>query len=308
MKKALNVLGNVLVVIILIFAIVLTTLVILSVHNEAGVPSLFGYSIMNVETDSMESENGFYTGDLIVVRSLSEEEANHLKVGDVITFKRTVGGTEFYDTHRIIPDSAEVDSEFESHKNEVIDGVWHHGLTSYYLTQGDNTPALDINPDTGEIEFTYPGAIYGIWEGTRIPKLGAAMKFLKSSTGFMICVVIPIALFFIYQLYIFIMTLTRRQKEKALEEVADKEAELKAKAVAEFLAQQQQNGGGTTPPADNTAPVGDVSPVPPTPQDAPAPETPAEPAKPADTSDVSEEEKQRIIQEYLAKQQQKKDE
>ena len=113
----------------------------------------------------------------------------------------------------------------------------------------------------------------------------------------MVCVVIPIALFFIYELYVFIMTLTRKQKEKTLQEVADKEAELKAKAVAEFLAQQQSNDGGTTPPAEETKPA-----APPAEEKA-ADDKPAEPTP----ADISEAEKQRIIQEYLAKQKQSDD-
>ena len=129
----------------------------------------------------------------------------------------------------------------------------------------------------------------------------------------MVCIVIPVALFFIYQLYIFIMTLTHRQKEKTLEEVANKEAELKAAAVAEFLAQQQANNGGTTPPAADTAPAepaAEASSVPQNAQTPPVEAAPAEasgdaPAAESNPADISEEEKQRIIQEYLAKQQNK---
>ena len=186
--------------------------------------------------------------------------------------------------------------------HEIVDGVWVHGGVHYYITQGDNTPAIDYMIN-GDIEFASKNNIIGIWEGKRIPKLGGIMKFMQSQVGFMVCIVIPVALFFIYELYVFIMTLTRRQKEKTLQEVADKEAELKAKAVAEFLA-QQQNGGGTTPPAEETKPAAPpAEPAPPAekPADAPA-DKPAEPASPSPDA-ISEAEKQRIIQEYLAKQQ-----
>ena len=299
MKKVLSVLGDILLAVVMIVAVAITVMVIISSKNEDRIPSLFGYSLLAVQSDSMESEKGFYTGDLIVVRSLTDDEANNLKVGDVITFRRSFEDQLFLETHRIIEDT------FTDKQHEVVNGVWVHGGVHYYATMGDNTVGVDRQAD-GTVEYASYGNIVGLWTGKAIPKVGKAMDFIRSSTGFMVCIVIPVALFFIYELYIFIMTLTRRQKERALEEVADKEAELKAKAVAEFLAQQQENAGGTTPPAENTAPAAPPADAPaPAPQDAPTSETPAEPAKPADTSDVSEEEKQRIIQEYLAKQQNK---
>ena len=288
MKKFLSVIGNILLTIVVIFAVVLTVVVIASTRNANRIPSLFGYSFLSVLSDSMEGKDGFYTGDLIIDRTITDgfAEANDLKVGDVITFIRDLGdgSGEFIETHRIVKDPY-------SNPNEIIDGIWHRGNTNYYVTQGDHEIAIDMKLN-GDTDYVSPGAIIGIWTGIRIPKLGAAMEFLRSPTGFMICVVIPIALFFIYELYVFIMTLTRRQKEKTLQEVADKEAELKAKAVAEFLA-QQTNDSGTVPPAEDTKPAE------PAPETAPSEtENPAEP----DTADISEAEKQRIIQEYLAKQ------
>ena len=329
MKKVLNLISNILTVVILIFAVTLTVVVITSARSDDRVPNAFGYALMNVETDSMESENGFFVGDMIVVRMLDQEEANHLKVGDVITFRRQhISGETYLETHRIVAHTFEADVNYKGHEHEIHDGVWVHGGVAYYVTRGDNTQGYDYKFDTGDLEFPCYTNIVGIWTGARIPKLGAALKFMRSQTGFMVCVVIPVALFFIYELYVFIMTLTRKQKEKAIAEVADKEAELKAAAVAEFLAQQQANNGGTTPPAAQTAPappVGDGSPVPPqgvptppapaendqpAPAPAPAPQEPAQPAADAqpapaaapNTDDISEEEKQRIIQEYLAKQ------
>ena len=285
MKKALSILGDILTAVILIFAITITVMVISSVRSEDRVPNLFGYAIMNVETDSMESENGFNVGDLIIIRMLDEEEAKNLKVGDVITFKRYLNRQEYLETHRIVENTAKVNSEFAIHESEIKDGIWYHGGATYYITQGDNTPSIDFSPETGGIEYAHSGNIVGIWEGKRIPVLGSIMKFLQSQMGFMICIVVPVALFFIYELYVFIVTISRKKKEEALAEISNKEEELKAKAVAEFLAQQQS-------------------------EDTKKAETPAEPQKPeapaAPANEMSEEEKQRIINEYLAKQAQEK--
>ncbi|MGN0636309.1 MAG: signal peptidase I [Acutalibacteraceae bacterium] len=290
MKKVLNALVNILVTVFLIFSIVMTVMVIISTRDEDRIPSLFGYAVMNVLSDSMEGENGFYVGDMIVVRKIDAEEANNLKVGDVITFRRYIDNQPMIETHRIVENNATVNTDgFENISREVKDGVWYHGGVSYYLTQGDNTDGIDFNVSTGAMEYASRDNIIGVWEGTRIPKLGSALQFLQSQLGFMLCVVLPIALFFIYQLYIFIATLSAKKKEEALAAVSDKEAELKAKAVAEFLAQQQAQ-------TDNAAPAEQ-------PELAPAAEKKeTKEEKPAETAEISEEDKARIIAEYMAKQ------
>jgi hypothetical protein len=43
--------------------------------------------------------------------------------------------------------------------------------------------------------------------GFRIPFLGTISDFLQTKTGFISCVILPLALFFVYQLYEFIMLL-----------------------------------------------------------------------------------------------------
>lgn len=332
MKKVLSTLGSVFIALLLIFSVVMTVMVILGVHSEIGIPTIFGHAIMSVQTDSMESEEGFNVGDLIVVKIVDEQEAEKLNIGDVVTFWRYLGQEQYLETHRIVEDIYET-----MYKNEVVDGVRVHNGIKCFVTRGDNTPAVDMIPATGELEYKTPTDILAVWTGTAVPKLGGIFDFLKSQTGFMLCIVVPVLLFFVYQLYIFIMTLSRKQKEKALEEVNSKEEELKQKAIAEFLAQQQAQGGNSTAPDTSAKGESDASdssePVEEKPakeskknkkskqdkDDKPAEEKPAEeksteekPAeeksaedKPAEP-DISEEEKNRIIQEYLAKQAQEK--
>lgn len=245
MKKALNVIGNVFVTLILIFAVLITVLVITSTKSEAGVPNLFGYALMNVESDSMESEQGFYTGDLIIIRLIDENEANNLNIGDVITFKRFLNNIPYLETHRI------VENVYETvYKSEVKDGIRIHNGTKCYVTKGDNTPAVDFMQN-GELDYATKNNVYGIWEGKRVPHLGAAIKFLKSQMGFMVCIIIPLALLFFYELYSFIVTMNEKRKATALAEVAASEEEIRQKAIAEFLAQQQAaQASADTAPAE----------------------------------------------------------
>lgn len=286
MKKVLSTLGNVFVALLLIFSVVMTAMVILGVRSEIGIPTLMGYSIMSVQTDSMEGPDGFNVGDLIVVKAVDEQEAEKLEVGAVITFWRYMGQERYLETHRIVENTYE--TRFQ---NEVVDGVRIHGGVKYYVTKGDNTPAVDFVPDTGELEYKAPSQILAVWTGTALPKVGAAFDFLKSQTGFMICIVVPVLLFFVYQLYVFIMTITRRQKEKALEEVSSKEEELKQKAIAEFLAQQQAAGNIPAPPADSSAaPPSEPQTADPEAEPVPAETTDAEPAQDEPASAVTTEE------------------
>ena len=253
MKKVLSILGDILVAAILIVAVTLTVAVITSSRNKDNITSLFGYAILSVQSNSMEGEKGFYVGDMIVIRMLDEEQASKLKVGDVITFRRTLGGKMYLDTHRIIANTPEVNALYDTYKNEIKDGVWNRGGVTYYLTQGDNTPAPDLIEGGTELEYTSPSKIVGQWFGIRIPKLGAIIDFMKSQLGFMICIVIPVALFFIYELYVFIVTLSRKKKEEAMAEVTDKEEELKKKAIEEFLAQQAAAAGASAEAKDGEA-------------------------------------------------------
>lgn len=278
MKKVLSVLGDIVVSLVLVFAVLITVMVISSTKSEAKVPSLFGYAIMNVETDSMEGPNGFYVGDLIVIRLVDEEEANNLSVGTVITFKRFYSGSQYIETHRIVKNTFEIYNE-----HEVVDGIRVHNGVKSYVTKGDNTPAVDYLA-SGELDYATKNTIIGVWEGKSIPKLGSAIKFLQSQMGFMVCIVAPLALLFFYQLYSFIVTMNEKKKEKALEEVAASQEEIRQKAIAEFMAQQQATQESKAD--ESNAKAAEAA-------------TPAEPPAPA----ADEEElKKKTIEEYLAKQ------
>ena len=281
MKKALNILVDILIAVVFVVAAVMIVLVVSSSKSDAKVPTLFGYSLMAVQSDSMDVDGGFAKGDLIVVRTLTDEQCNALQIGDVVTYIRYFQNQGFLETHRLVENNSDVNPDFFEIADEVVDGVWIHDGKHYYMTMGDNpnsVKGVDVK-ENGKVEYACAGNIVGQWDGVRIAGLGQVMDFMKSQLGFMLCVVLPVAIFFIYELYIFISTLTRKQKEKTLQEVADKEEELKAKAVAEFLAQQQTNSEGISsspsePIQEESASVGAVS-------------------------EISEDEKQQIIQEYL---------
>ena len=79
---------------------------------------------------------------------------------------------------------------------------------------------------------------------------GKVLDFLRSKTGFFVCVVIPMAIFFLFELYKFIATLIEsKQKTMSVEE----EEEIKRKAVEEYLAKQQAEQAAAAAAATETA-------------------------------------------------------
>ena len=85
----------------------------------------------------------------------------------------------------------------------------------------------------------YAGDLIGQWTNVRLAGLGNVMNFLRTKTGFFVCILIPMAIFFLFELYKFIVVLIEVKHEDAVE--LDEE-EIKRRAIEEYLAQQKQDG------------------------------------------------------------------
>lgn len=212
MKKALKITFNILSWIVLIFALIITLLVFTADRNN-GVSTLLGFMPFTVESDSMKPT--FEKNDLIICREV--DDINSLAENDVITFWTIIDGKKVKNTHRIV---------------EVCDS----GNTRSFITRGDNNGAND------DISV-YPADIIGKWTNVKISGFGKVMSFLRTKTGFFICILIPMALFFLFELYKMIVTIIEI-KRPALS-AADEE-EIKRKAVEEYL-KEQQNAKENTP-------------------------------------------------------------
>ena len=206
MKKSLSIFANVLAWIVLIFALLITIMVFSSSKNN-GVAHLFGYMPMAVESDSMKPT--FKTGDLIICKEI--DDYSSIKENDVITFWTTIQGQRVKNTHRIV---------------EIID---QDGVVKY-VTKGDNNPVNDE-------DVISQGAIIGRWTDVKLPLVGKLMDFLRTKTGFFICIVIPMAIFFLFELYKFIATIIEAKRPEPVE--VDEE-EIKKRAIEEYLASQKQ--------------------------------------------------------------------
>ena len=212
---------NVLVWAFLVFATLVTVLTFVSLNAKDGVPSLFGKSFVSVQSPSMDGDKdgSFKQGDMLIVTKITKEEARELEVGMIITYRAPMdingdGETGDINTHRIVE-------------------KWTTNDAVYFKTQGD----AELYADDYELRYTDVVAIY---DGhSRLAGAGAVADFLKSSIGFLLVVVIPMALFFMYELYNLIKILMEQKMKKASETVsAETEEEIKRRAIEEYLAQQ----------------------------------------------------------------------
>lgn len=223
-KKVINVIVDVIVVIILLVSLITVILSITS--RSSGVPNLFGYAPLSVQSNSMEDT--FSEGDLIISK-ISTDSADRFKEGDIVTFYQKIGGEDRLNTHRIV---------------EVVkdDGI------EYYKTQGDNP---NTNPEPDE-ELKKPTDILAVYTGTKFPGIGNFFSFIRTQLGFFLVILLPMILFFVYEAVRVIMNIIAYNKEKAAEEAAAAVAnselteEQKQRAIEEYLAQQKLKQEGET--------------------------------------------------------------
>ncbi len=166
--KLLTAIGTIMCIILAPVLVINLTLIVKSYTNSDEVPSVAGYLPLIVLTDSMVPE--IYSGDLIICHTIDAED---VKTGDVIAFFDPAGNGTSIVTHRVI---------------EVIN---ENGEIEF-KTQGDNNNTEDRLPVPSDL-------LVGIYK-TRIAGLGNVAMFMQSSTGLIVCVVLPIVLLVAYDM------------------------------------------------------------------------------------------------------------
>ena len=145
-------------------AMMIFTIVSVSTFDRAD-RNLFGYKAFIVLSDSM-SKTDFSAGDLVLVK---EVDPSTLKEGDIIAY--TSQNTANYGetvTHKIRRLTTDVNGE------------------PGFITYGTTTDTDD------ETVVTYP-YVLGKYS-CHIPKVGTFFQFLKSTPGYIVCVLIPFLL------------------------------------------------------------------------------------------------------------------
>lgn len=161
----------------------------LATRDNNHVANLAGFTPLSVMSDSMSPT--FNAGDLIIIRKCTPAT---LEEGDIITFHAIINNEFALNTHRI----AEIQNQ--------------NGARSY-VTKGDNNVIADTH-------IIADGDIVGKYVG-RLPYFGKVVQFLSSSTGFLLVIVLPLLLFFVYQVYHLITVSIDLKKALAVESIQE---------------------------------------------------------------------------------------
>ncbi len=231
MKKALNkilhVVVDILIVAILIISVFILTIA-LTARGDEGVPSVFGKAPIGVLTDSMKGDkpDDFNKGDLIICDIVENKADAEFKVGDVITFAADINGdgNRDYVTHRI----------YKVNK----DGS--------FLTKGDNNETYDQDRKNAVVfPDINPLSVLAVYHGTKISGLGGVINYLQTPSGFFLCILLPMIIFFLYQAVRVVINAMAYSKEKGMIKAQEAMAEAglteeqKQRAIAEYLAAQE---------------------------------------------------------------------
>ena len=205
------------------------TIVSVSTFDRAN-RNLFGYKAFIVLSDSM-SKTDFSAGDLVLVK---EVDPSALKEGDIIAY--TSQNTSNYGetvTHKIRKITTDANGE------------------PGFVTYGTTTDTDD------ETVVTYP-YVLGKYR-SHIPKVGSFFQFLKSTPGYIVCILIPFLLLILLEGIRCIRLFRKYKAEQQAELQAERdkieaeraETQRMMQKLLQMKAQMAQNGG-ETPKKDDT--------------------------------------------------------
>ena len=188
MKKTLNVLKNIVVWLIVAAAVFMMIFTMVSVSFfDKNDRDIFGYRFLIVRSDSMAATD-FDAGDIIISKDV---DITTIKEGDIITFvsedSNNFGETVTHKVRKITTDS----------KGDLA-----------FVTYGTTT-----NTDDEALATMVLGKYIG-----RIAGLGHFFAFLKTTPGYIICILMPFLLLIISQ-GINCIRLFRRYRKEQLDEI-----------------------------------------------------------------------------------------
>ena len=197
MKKALNIISTVLVwaLVVATVGMMIFTLISVNTFDQAN-RSIFGYKFFIVRSDSM-SKTDFDAGDIVFVKNVDPAT---LQAGDIVAFtsqnSHNFGETV---THKIREITTDANGD------------------PAFVTYGTTTDTND------EAAVTYP-YVLGKYTG-KIPNVGTFFQFLKTTPGYILCILVPFLLLILYQGFQCIQ-LFRRYKKEQMEELEAERAKI----------------------------------------------------------------------------------
>lgn len=253
-KKILNIALKVvtwLLVAFTVFMMIFTVVTVTTVDRNDR--SIFGVKFYIVQTDSMSlSENNkdmdvhFNAGDIVIIINVDDPRA--LQVGDVIAFMSTNSVSYGETVTHMIREVKKTDD----------------GKVLGYVTYGTNT-------GTDDEALVEPEYVLGAYSG-KLPGVGNFFAFVKSTPGYIVCILVPFLLLILYN-GVNVIRLFRKYKREQMADMQAEKEKLEAeraenqRMMQELLAlkaqlDKKEGGEGTSPaePASEVAPTKEVTP------------------------------------------------
>ena len=246
MKKFWNILSTVLVWILVAVTVCVMIFTIVSVNTfNRNDRDVFGYRAYVVLSDSMKA-SGINAGDVVLIQSV---DPSTLQAGDIIAY---------------------ISQNSESY-GQTITHMIREKTTNQYGEVGFITYGTTTNTNDATV-VTYP-FVLGKLQLT-VPMVGTFFQFLKTTQGYIVCILIPFLLLILYQGINTVKIFRQYKAEQMAELQAEKDAiEAERRRSMEMMAQLQamqaqlQSQGAVVPQTPEPAPEPVAAP-------APAPETP----------------------------------
>lgn len=244
-RKILNIAMKVFTWLLIAFTVFMMIFTIVTVTTvDKNDRSIFGAKFYIVQTDSMslsdknaDMDVHFNAGDIVIITDV--KDPTKLEAGDIIAFMSTnsisYGETV---THMI--------REVRRAQNGKLLG---------YVTFGTNT---GVNDEA----LVEPEYILGSYSG-KLPGVGNFFAFVKSTPGYIICILVPFLLLILYN-GVNVIRLFRKYRGEQIaamqaeRDLIDAERAENQRMMQELLAlkaQLEKNGNGAPPPAENTPEV-----------------------------------------------------
>ncbi len=232
MRKTLQIIKTIFVWLVVSTAVAMMVFTLISVNTfDQTDRNIFGYKFFIVTSDSM-SATDFDAGDIVISKNVNPTT---LKEGDIITFLsqdlNSFGETV---THKI--------------RRLITDAYGNPGFVTYGTTTNTDDEAI--------VTHEY---VIGKYQG-RIPKLGSFFIFLKTTPGYIICILIPFLLL-IFSQGLNCIRLFRQYKKEQMEEIKAERAKIEEeraegqRMMAELLELKAQLAKQTESAATSTTPM-----------------------------------------------------
>ena len=240
-KKILNIALKVVTWLLVAFTVLMMIFTIVTVTTvDRNDRAIFGLKFYIVQTDSMSlSENNkdldvhFNAGDIVIIKKVKDPRS--LQAGDIISFMSTNSSSYGETVTHMIREVKKTDD----------------GKVIGYVTYGTNTGVDDE-------ALVEPEYILGAYSG-KLPGVGNFFAFMKSTPGYIICILVPFLLLILYN-GVNVIRLFRQYKREQMEEMQAERDKIEAeraenqRMMQELLALKAQldkkDGGEGTPSTD----------------------------------------------------------